>query len=154
MGIQEIDGMLEEFQSKILDQDVSIDDKKTAAEAYKILSQQKLEIQKAETDSEFRESEMVLKEDAAKLEAKKFDEELKRNEREAKLKKLESGVKTLETVAKIGTGVGGMILYELNFKKLLFNETQTLNVIPQRPFMYLKGLEKLAINGVSAVLRL
>ncbi len=151
-SMNEIDGMLAEFQSIILSEEASVDDKKTAAEGYRILNQQKLEIQKADQDAEFRESEMVLKESQAELEKQKFDEELAKNEREAKIRRLEAGVKSLETIGKFGLGSAALIAYQLNFKDLVLNES-TIHIIPQRPFAYLNTLQRFALTGVSSLLR-
>lgn len=125
--------------------------KKESVETLQILYNLKMAQDKADQEAEFKESEMVLKEEEAALEREKFEEDQKQKEREDKIKRVEAKLRGLETGAKISTGIIGMALYQKNFKALVANET-SVHVIAQRPFMFLKGIERLAINGVRAIL--
>ena len=134
-------------------------DRKTEAEAYKILYDLSMAQDKAKEDTEFRESEMVLKETNSKLEQDKFEleqsrfeEDQKKNEREAKLRKFDTALKGVSVVGGTATSIGGLCLYRKGFKELLFNDTSTINVIAQRPFMYLKNLTSLAATGARLVI--
>ena len=120
-------------------------DDKVEIEKYKILHEMVLAENKYIEEGEFKESEMVLKEQAAELDAKLKAEESKR-------KKAESILKGMQVTGEIGTGIVGMILYQKNFKSLLANES-TIHVIPQRPFMFLKSLESVAIKGLGRLVR-
>lgn len=129
--------------------------KKESVETLKILYDLKMAQEKADQEADFKESEMALKEETAKAEAElekaKFEAEQNQKEIDNRIRKSEALMKKLETGAKIGTGIIGMALYQKNFKALVANEN-TIHVIAQRPFMYLKGLERLAINGVRSIL--
>lgn len=112
--------------------------KKESVETLKILYELRMAQDKANQDSELKESEMVLKE--KELEIKKL---------ELAIKKSESLMKKIEVGAGIGTGVVGTYLYQRNVNKIYDFETKTLKVVgAQRALRYAQNLEKLAIQGV------
>ncbi|MBP5595960.1 MAG: hypothetical protein J6Y02_11310 [Pseudobutyrivibrio sp.] len=149
---EDLDDALNMQYRILMDESLGVDERKTATEAYKILYQQRMEQEKADQDVEFRESEMVLKEESAKIEKARFIEELAKNDREAKLRKSEHALKRLSTWAGAGTSLASIAIWQWDFKQLVLNE-DSIHIIAQRPFMFLKTMEKFALNGVSTILR-
>ena len=129
------------------------DGSKVEVEKYKILHEMVLAENKYSEDGEFKESEMVLKEKAAELEREKFEMELALKERDAKVKKAETMLKRVQVYGEVGTGLLGLYFWRTGFKSLVANE-ETIHVIPQRPFMFLKGIESMAIKGLGKMIRL
>ena len=148
--------------------------KKESVETLKILYELRMAQDKANQDSELKESEMVLKEKESELKEAEQKARIEREERELTLKetqaeketelkekeleikklelaikKSESLMKKIEVGAGIGTGVVGTYLYQRNVNKIYDFETKTLKVVgAQRALRYAQNLEKLAIQGV------
>lgn len=159
----------EALKAQFTDVDIGSDGqkKKESVETLKILYELKMAQEKDNREAEFKESEMQLKEREMTLKEKDSEAERELNESKAReeleikkqeleikkaelaIRKSESLMKKIEVGAGIGTGVGGMILYQKNVNKIYDFETKTIKTISaQRALRYVQNLEKLAIQGV------
>ena len=163
---QELDNALLTQFKEVDTGEVNGQKKKEAVETLDVLYKLKMAQEKADQESELKESEMVLKEEMqkfqiekekteleikklqAELDEKKLNAEIEEKKQEAKRKKAETIMHGVESTFKWGFSGIGLAVYQKNFKSLVANEN-TIHVIAQRPFMFLKDLGRLALLGVK-----
>ena len=166
-------GHKEELKKAVMTQFTEVDTgeisgqkKKEAVETLDILYKLQMAQEKADQESELKESEMVLKEDQAKwekqkmeteqkikelqaeLEVKKFEAEQENKKQEAKRERAKMLYDGTKDVVKLGKWCIVAKIWKSSFDSLVVNE-KSINVIPQRPFMFLKVIERYALSGLD-----
>lgn len=148
--------------------------KKESVETLQILYNMSMAQDKADLDAEYRESEMVLKEQQAKDEEanKAFEREIKEREmalkestaaNEARIKELEMAIKKSENLMKkieVGCGVagvgltaGGMYLSQKNFEHVYTVDTTTTFVPGSIRALNMTNILKNAQQGIKIMFK-
>ncbi len=139
--------------------------KKQSVETLKILYELSMAQDKADEDSEFRESEMELKEREMALKEREAEVAIELKKKELEIKDREFAIRKSENLMhgiEVGIAGGSLIsvfagqkMYKDHFNKIYEIETTKPWFVPSatRALSYMKNMERFAIQGAKIIFR-